>query len=348
MAEKKGILSQSRKWCLTINNPVEHGYPQDRIIDLINSFKSVTYWCLCDEIGGQEHTYHTHIYIYRKSPIKFKQLKDKFPVAHIEAAKGTHEENRDYCRKEGAYLGTEKETTNLRDTFQESGECPEEHQGSRTDLNDLYDYIKAGMSDYEILEINPNYMKRLDTIEKVRQTVKFEEFKHKIRELDVYYRYGPTGSGKSSGILNNFGFENVYRITDNQHPFDAYAGQDVIVFEEFYSNKWRLSDMLNYLDVYPLMLPCRYMNKQACYTKVYINSNIPLQDQYKEIQDRHPESWYALLRRITAVQIFDEKGSIKDYQNVKEYITGQTNKWMKLPEDGTLPWLPNEQLTLGL
>lgn len=33
----------------------------------------------------------------------------------------------------------------------------------------------------------------------------------------------------------------------------------------------------NILDGYPLELPCRYANKQACYTEVYLVSNLPLE-----------------------------------------------------------------------
>ncbi len=56
--------------------------------------------------------------------------------------------------------------------------------------------------------------------------------------------------------------------------------------------------MLNYLDGYPVELPCRYANKQACYTKVYILSNIPFEQQYPNIQAEQPETWLALKRRI--------------------------------------------------
>ena len=59
--------------------------------------------------------------------------------------------------------------------------------------------------------------------------------------------------------------------------------------------------MLNYLDVYPLTLPARYNNRTACYTKVYITSNLPLEEQYREIQRFQWETWRALLRRIQTI-----------------------------------------------
>ena len=83
--------------------------------------------------------------------------------------------------------------------------------------------------------------------------------------------------------MEQYGYSNVFRVTDYEHPFDGYKGQDVIVFEEFRSSL-RIGDMLNYLDGYPVELRCRYSNKQACFTKVYIISNISLRDQYRDLQ----------------------------------------------------------------
>ena len=87
---------------------------------------------------------------------------------------------------------------------------------------------------------------------------------------------------------------------DNGVRFDQYQGQDILVFDEF-TSQVPLSDMLNYLDRYPLMLPARYADRAACYTKVYIISNLPLTEQYKGEQARAPERWAAFCRRLTRV-----------------------------------------------
>ena len=63
--------------------------------------------------------------------------------------------------------------------------------------------------------------------------------------------------------------------------------------------------MLNFLDTYPVNLPARYQDKAACYTTVYITSNIPLEEQYRDVQRNEPETWRAFLRRIhTVTQYF--------------------------------------------
>lgn len=318
-----------RKWTLIINNPIEKGFSHEYIKSCLSQIKNIEYWCMCDEIG-ENGTYHTHIFLYRKGPVLFSTLKNLFPPAHIKYCSGTAQQNRDYIRKEGKNKGTLKEKTNLKDTFEEFGECPEEKQGARNDLEELYEMIKEGYSDFEILEVNPNHMKRLDSIERTRQIIRFKEFEEKIRNIEVYYRYGKSGTGKSKSIIDEYGFKNVYRVTDNKNPFDSYAGQDVIVFEEFYSSNWRINDMLNFLDIYPLKLPCRYNNKQACYTKVYINTNIPLENQYTTIQKEYADTWQAFLRRITCVQIFKNDDDIQEYKDINLYLNRE--EWVSFDD----------------
>lgn len=57
-------------------------------------------------------------------------------------------------------------------------------------------------------------------------------------------------------------------------------------------------------------MPARYNNKLAMFTKVYIVSNIPLKDQYKETQLLEPQTYEAFLRRINAVYNFDKSKEI--------------------------------------
>lgn len=70
--------------------------------------------------------------------------------------------------------------------------------------------------------------------------------------------------------------------------------------------------MLNYLDIYPLTLPARYSDRVACYTTVYITSNIPLEEQYQEIQRCKLETWRAFLRRIHVVREYRRDGTVQE------------------------------------
>ena len=334
---------QSRKWLLTFNNPEKYGFDHDNIKAALSKIKDVTYWCMCDEIGA-EGTYHTHLFIFRQNTMRFSMIKNKFPSAHIDYCRGTTQENRDYIRKDGKYKGTDKEETNLHNTFEECGECPREEQGKRNDLTELYGMIKDGLSNYEILENNPGYMLKLEKIENCRQMLRQEEYKNKFRELEVEYWFGKTGQGKTRTVMERYGYENVYRVTDYAHPFDTYKGQDIIVFEEFRSSL-KIQDMLNYLDGYPLDLPCRYNNKTACYTKVYILSNLSLKEQYVDIQRNYEETWNAFLRRISCVKCFGEKGLLS-YSSVHDFLYGfkPLEEYVQIdPDAASLPWMDDQE-----
>lgn len=298
--------SQSRKWQITINNPQEKGFAHDRIKEILAGMKSVIYWCMADEIG-ENGTYHTHLYLQGRGGINFSTIKKRFDGGHFEMAKGTAMQNMEYVSKSGKWEKDKKHETQVPGTFEEWGEMPVERQGARNDLADIYSMVKQGFTNFEIMEQVPDVMFQLDKLEIVRQTIRDQEFAEKWRDLDVEYIYGDTGTGKTRYVMEKYGYKNVYRVTDYKHPFDSYMGQDVILFEEFRSSL-PLGDMLKYLDGYPVVLPCRYANKQACFTKVYIGTNISLDRQYPEIQRESVEDFLALLRRIKVVKRYTDKG----------------------------------------
>ena len=67
---------ESRKWTLVINNPHDDGFVHNVIIEILMLFRLV-YFCLSDEISTTG-TYHTHIFLYSTSPIRFSTLKNVF------------------------------------------------------------------------------------------------------------------------------------------------------------------------------------------------------------------------------------------------------------------------------
>lgn len=88
--------------------------------------------------------------------------------------------------------------------------------------------------------------------------------------------------------MEGHGYAEVYRVTDYAHPFDSYAGEEVLLLDE-YSSNFKIRDLLNYLDGHPLTLPARYSNRVACCTKIYIISNLCLTKQYPKVQYESPE-----------------------------------------------------------
>jgi hypothetical protein len=243
----------ARKYQLTLNNPQKHNYSHETIKNILNGHTGISYWCICDEIGA-EGTPHTHVYAVFINPVMFATLQSEFYGAHIESANGTNQENRDYIRKEGRWLKDEKRGTNLKDTFEESGNLPPDRDTTIKESQAILDLVRNGASDFDIMNLYPNAMNRLDKIERARQTFLMESFKDVFRYLHVIYIWGETGVGKTRSVMERYGYTNVFRVTNYDHPFDTYKGQDIIVFEEFRSSL-PISDMLVYLDGYPFCFP---------------------------------------------------------------------------------------------
>ena len=189
---------------------------------------------------------------------------------------------------------------------------PDAKQGDRNDLRMLYKLIASGEDNAQILGEHPEYLRDISHIDRTRQTILEEKYRNVFRRMNVTYISGPTGVGKTRSVREGCGYANCYSVSDYKHPFDGYRGQAAILFDEFH-NSLPLVNMLQYLDGYPLELPCRYANKQACYTEVYLVSNLPLERQYRALQDEKPETWAAFLRRINTVRIFAADGSHNDY-----------------------------------
>jgi hypothetical protein len=316
---------QRRYYQLTINNPVEYGYNHEQIKQkLIMNFKTLQFFCMADEIGEQG-TYHTHVYIVFSSRVRFSKLKKHFQEAHIEATAGNHKSNIEYVKKDGKWKETRKAETSVAGTYEEWGELPVQN-GDDALMKELYSMVTEGYTNAEMIADNPDFIKHIDKLDKVRTTILIEKYKNTRRlNLKVIYISGATSTGKTRGILDEHGDGNVYRVSDYNHPFDGYACQNVICFDEFRS-KLPVSDMLNYMDIYPLQLPARYYNKYACYNIVYIVSNWKLEEQYKDVQRESPETWKAFLRRISKVCVYEEDGTITTYNSVNEYMNRDLTK----------------------
>lgn len=311
---------QSRKYQLTINNPQEKGLDHEAIKKALEQLTALDYYCLADEIGAETQTQHTHVFVVLRNSTRFSRIKRLFPEGHIEAAKGTIQENRDYVAKSGKWANDPKADTSIPGTFEESGEPPEEPgQGARTDIAEIYRQIDEGMSNAEIMAANPDAAMHIGKMDKIRQDILEARYRDQWRDLDVTYIFGPTETGKTRGVMEKHGYGNVYRVTDYNHPFDRYAQEPVLCLDEFRSSL-QVGDMLDYLDGYPLALPARYANRQACYETVYIISNVDLSQQYPNVQVNEPETWRAFLRRIDHVIEYQATGPPIDHGPALDYI----------------------------
>ena len=240
------------------------------------------------------------------------------------------------CKKQGKYLYDASERISTIENL-DTPENEDEHTALYADIMSL---VNKEISWRDFLQKKPKRIHMISNIKTahdlLRQEYKFDDI---FRHLDITYIYGTTAKGKTRFVMEKYGYKNVYRVTKYDHTaFDRYNGQDVVIFEE-YRSSFKIEDMLNYLDGYPLMLPSRYNDKEACYTKVYITTNWALSEQYKNIQTSHPSTWQAFLRRIKTVYNFDKSKDISVSKLTGELLTKQTKLSDLIPiDDDNLPF----------
>lgn len=80
-------MSRSRGWCFTINNPKT--FDKEKVLALQAEY------LICGEEEGEQHTPHLQGYVYFKLQHSLKSISKMLPRAHLVAAKGTGQQNRD-------------------------------------------------------------------------------------------------------------------------------------------------------------------------------------------------------------------------------------------------------------
>lgn len=166
----------------------------------------------------------------------------------------------------------------------------------------LADAVDAGMTPQEIalddqlrLLLTPG---NWTFVEKIWTAQKAKRWSSEQREVEVTYLWGPTGVGKTRSVREAVPPEKLYAATlSTRDPFGKYSFEPVLLLDEFRGD-FPLAELLQLLDRYPVQLDRRYENSWAAWTKVFICSNWPLEDLYRDCPaaDRA-----ALRRRITKI-----------------------------------------------
>lgn len=263
------------------------------------------------EQGEQTSYEHWQAFVRFRNQKRFKTLKNQLSAAglataHIEPRRGSVAQAVAYCSKEATriegpyFYGDSIDTSN--------------RQGHRSDLDRLREMVlDDGMSVDDVLLSDMSasaarYIGYLRDLVQARDRQQTAQFRH----LEVTYVYGRPGVGKTRWAMQQYS-DDVYRVSDYGHPFDAYAGQKTLILDEF-DGSLPMGLMLNVLDGYALELPARYANKIARYERVIIISNSPLSTFYTTTVDPNstPDRLRALYRRITRYCFMDSDGTLID------------------------------------
>ncbi len=281
--------TQARRWVLTINNPKESDEDMEKYI---RNLEHIKYAMFQREKGEEKETIHFQIFLIFSISKRFATVKNYFPTAHIEKAKGTNVQCRDYCSKTETRVSGPCEI----------GDFAEER--TRTDIKDFYELIDSGATDIQLREYFPSlYLKEFNKIDKLRTMKKSELYKKQERDVETIYIYGPSGSGKTSYVRDLIRQENYFYVdTFDNSAFTGYAGEDILVIDEFKGNgQFNIQFMNRLLDFSPVKLRGLNYIGQACFTKVYIISNFHYKELYKQEQEENISQYNGFVRRLSKV-----------------------------------------------
>ena len=141
------------------------------------------------------------------------------------------------------------------------------------------------------------------------------ERKAKGEKVKVVWIYGAAGTGKTRFAKEQAAkqSESYYITGSSRDPFQRYAGEDIVIYDEARPGDIPFSDLLKLLDPYgeDVAAPSRYCDKAICAGTFYITSPYSPWDYYKKIMGEgwilQPDKYEQLLRRLTLVIRMTEK-----------------------------------------
>ncbi len=267
-----------RSWCFTDFNSINFEKVWEENKDLLR------YLCRGKELCPDTKKPHQQGWMQFKKQKTMRQIKKLLNdrEIHLEACRGNAEQNETYCRKDNKFYSWGKFIT----------------QGQRTDLEQLYKEITMGTTMFEIMDNHFEiYLKYRNGIRAAQQMYQNKFLRNKLRNVEVEYIYGETGTGKSMKAWMSTGSKFILHAGDGLKWFDMYNGEKTLIIDE-YSNDVKINRMLAMLDIYPLKVEVKHSMIYAQWTKIIITSNLSPAELHPNAKDVHRE---ALFRRINTI-----------------------------------------------
>jgi len=289
--------NRGRAWCFTANiGETEIGEESCRKAKERVECGTFRYICFQLEVApttGQRH-YQGYVH-FGKNPVRFTAAKDYiagiFGVApHVESAKGSAKQNRDYCSKEGGVTGT----------FCEYGDFP--RAGERSDLGLVANAVLAGKDLCEIAtEFPSQFMKYHGGIKSFQHLVRTKPRDARVVPTVLWY-FGPTGVGKSRKAFEQF--PEAYIKMNNQW-WDGYIGQSVVIIDDYRPSLCTFQEFLRILDRYPMRVQVKGSSCELSATTFVITTTSRPEVIWS---GRTSEALNQLLRRISNIVQFAADG----------------------------------------
>lgn len=275
MSEEKEEVSGSHKsWIFTINN---YTLADQHVVTSWSG--DATRLVATLEVGDEKGTPHIQGAVTWTGSKRFAFLKKLHPRASWRIQKAEHAASL-YCLKADSTVLVNVDNRK---------------QGERKDIQNVYKAIEAG-------ESIQTWMRREyppERLIKLWRTAKMELAPDRpIGQIEVIWRWGPTGSGKTRWCYENY--PTLYRVCDPELKWwDAYDGQETVLIDDYRMANTRQAwlDFLKLTDIYPFNVQVKGGWAKAQYKRIIFTSPDKPEDALKP----NGEDLNQALRRIVTV-----------------------------------------------
>nr|QXP07726.1 MAG: replication associated protein [Arizlama virus] len=254
-------------WTMTLNNYTDEEYVKVTLI------ANLVMWAVVKVIIAKEHeeegTPHLQAYWVFKNKKKLEWMKDHVAVrAHWEYRQGNDKQAWDYCMKEDAAPFIWPPGSVGKDGA---------GQGRRKDLIEIMTMVKEGKNNFEIIEKVVNAFMYQRFIDSYRASW-MKSLPHV--QPTVWYVEGSPESGKTSTIFDYYAGKSIFTTTDARDMkfgFDGYAGEEIVIIDDFNMLCKDMSFYFKILDRYRCQVEVKGSNTILMAKQIFILSNYSLE-----------------------------------------------------------------------
>lgn len=238
--------SKSRMWFLTVNSDLDANFD-----------KLKSYECKYKVIGEVEEATtghkHFHAVLYFNNPRNFSALHKRLPGINLQVGYGTLAQARAYAGKEGIRL--------------EVGEAP--HQGIKMSVADL----KKASNEELYMNYGKDCLSFMRIREMLNSTITADSWR---KEVQVFYFFGPSGSGKSEyarnlpGALGYEGYDEASYVNGFWNGIKGEA--KACVFDDFRDSDMKPNEFIKFIDYNRHVLNIKNASVKNNYNLIVITS----------------------------------------------------------------------------
>lgn len=287
-------MSPRKSYSFTLNNYTEEEYNElKRVLGIEAAY------CIVGREVGEAGTHHLQGYVTFKKSYRFSTIKERFLLrAHIEVSRGSPEQNRRYCSKDG--------------DFYELGELPSTGSSTREELATSFvsamDSGRRGMVEWAGSYPGTYYFSGHNLLRN------YLAIKPPIERADISatWIYGPPGTGKSRAAHEQS--PEAYIKEPRTKWWSGYLLETEVIIDDFGPNGIDINHLLRWLDRYKCFVETKGGMVPLYATKFIITSNFHPRELFKSVMyrfsgntshctdDDHPQL-PALMRRIQLINM---------------------------------------------